>query len=60
MLHTDYWYHGDGCVQIKKIGVQNEQSLDLKSQSLFEVKTFIYCFCFECNREVITRDIVPN
>jgi len=45
MLHTSYWYHGKGSVQIKAAQVLQEQLSNTKDLHMFETPTFIHCFC---------------
>ena len=62
-LHTQYWYHGDGCVQIKVSEVEPEHlanNMGGQNQFALETPIFIQVYCLECKRYVLEQDRIPN
>mmetsp|Transcript_8627 Transcript_8627/g.10653 ORF Transcript_8627/g.10653 Transcript_8627/m.10653 type:complete len:178 (-) Transcript_8627:2711-3244(-) len=50
MQHYDYWYHGEGCIEIK---FKHEPSKPNESAPILHV------FCAKCNRVVLKREKLP-
>ena len=48
--HTKYWYHNDGCVEIKT--TQATTDLNPNQPQGFETPTVLHCYCNECKRNV--------
>ena len=60
LIHTDYWYHGDGCIEIKYMEDAANTSDSIRKLLAKEHLTFVYCYCNKCNSLVMQRRHVPN
>ena len=60
VFHTHYMYHGNGCIKFKAYKGASEMTASQKYAQMFEIPTFIHCFCVECNRIILANERIPN
>lgn len=60
LLHTDYYYHNNGCVEIKcreDPTNQDAQKSPLTAEDDYPI--FVFCFCNQCKVLVVNKVEVP-
>jgi len=53
LIHTDYYYHASGCVEI----TYQEEAIPGRQQ---DYRVYVYCTCRKCNQTVISRREMPD
>ena len=49
--NTDYYYHGNGCIEIKYIDDRNQSSYKVKAmleEDILVQEISVHCFCNKC------------
>ena len=49
--HTDYYYHGNGCIEIKYMDDSNQSSYKVKAmleEDRLVQEISVHCFCNKC------------
>lgn len=60
LLHTDYYYHNNGCVEIKCR--EEPTNSDVQKSPLTvedDYPIFVFCFCNQCKALVVNKVEVP-